>query len=178
MLVKSNLKVNTNPWHQEGNCSPPSFSLTRTDGWLFTTAGWATGLWEGCGLGVGHCLTMVPCGKERLTGPHPEALGPHLASAHQPAHPHSDPQTLHLWNGGEPHTHPSLSMEMRGHENVEAHLCQAFRGLSGEGATCQCRRDKRLGFNLWVGKIPWRRKWPPIRFLAWEILWTEELGRL
>ena len=68
--------------------------------------------------------------------------------------------------------------EMRGHENVEAHLCQAFWGLSGEGATCQCRIDKRLGFNLWVGKIPWRRKWPPIRFLAWEILWTEELGRL
>ena len=23
---------------------------------------------------------------------------------------------------------------------------------------CQCRR---LGFDLWVGKIPWRRKWQP-----------------
>ena len=23
--------------------------------------------------------------------------------------------------------------------------------------TCQCRRHKRRRFNLWVGKIPWRR---------------------
>ena len=27
--------------------------------------------------------------------------------------------------------------------------------------TCQSRRCKRLGFDLWVGKIPWRRKWQP-----------------
>ena len=26
---------------------------------------------------------------------------------------------------------------------------------------CQCRRHKRCGFNPWVGKIPWRRKWQP-----------------
>ena len=25
----------------------------------------------------------------------------------------------------------------------------------------QCRRHRRLGFNPWVGKIPWRRKWRP-----------------
>ena len=24
---------------------------------------------------------------------------------------------------------------------------------------CQCRRCNRHGFNPWVGKIPWRRKW-------------------
>ena len=24
---------------------------------------------------------------------------------------------------------------------------------------CQCRSYKRLGFSLWVGKIPWRRSW-------------------
>ena len=24
---------------------------------------------------------------------------------------------------------------------------------------CQCRRWKRCGFNPWVRKIPWRRKW-------------------
>ena len=28
--------------------------------------------------------------------------------------------------------------------------------LSGIEATCQCRR---LRFDPWVGKIPWRRKW-------------------
>ena len=27
--------------------------------------------------------------------------------------------------------------------------------------TCQCRRCKRRGFNPWVGKILWRRKWQP-----------------
>ena len=26
---------------------------------------------------------------------------------------------------------------------------------------CRCRRCKRLGFDPWVGKIPWRRKWQP-----------------
>ena len=26
-------------------------------------------------------------------------------------------------------------------------------------SVCQCRRRKRRGFNLWVGKIPWSRKW-------------------
>ena len=32
------------------------------------------------------------------------------------------------------------------------------RWLSGKESACQCRR---LGFNPWVGKIPWRRKWQP-----------------
>ena len=30
--------------------------------------------------------------------------------------------------------------------------------LSGKESTCQCRR---LGFNPWVRKVPWRRKWQP-----------------
>ena len=30
--------------------------------------------------------------------------------------------------------------------------------LSGKESTCQCRR---LGFDSWVWKIPWRRKWQP-----------------
>ena len=25
----------------------------------------------------------------------------------------------------------------------------------------QCKRHRRCGFNAWVGKIPWRRKWQP-----------------
>jgi len=32
-------------------------------------------------------------------------------------------------------------------------------GASSKELACQCRRLKRLGFNPWVGKIPWRRKW-------------------
>ena len=30
--------------------------------------------------------------------------------------------------------------------------------LSGKGSSCQCRRHR---FDPWVGKISWRRKWPP-----------------
>ena len=33
--------------------------------------------------------------------------------------------------------------------------------LSGKESTCQCKRLRRLGFSLWVGKISWRRKWQP-----------------
>ena len=33
------------------------------------------------------------------------------------------------------------------------------RWYSGEEPACQCRRRQRHGFNRWVGKIPWRRKW-------------------
>ena len=37
--------------------------------------------------------------------------------------------------------------------------CKCFPGGSVvKESACQCRR---LGLNLWVGKIPWRRKWQP-----------------
>ena len=35
------------------------------------------------------------------------------------------------------------------------------RWLSGEESPCQFRRHKRCGFNPWVRKIPWGRKWQP-----------------
>ena len=34
-------------------------------------------------------------------------------------------------------------------------------GASGKEPTCPCKRHKRLRFDLWVGKIPWRKKWQP-----------------
>jgi len=34
--------------------------------------------------------------------------------------------------------------------------------VSAEEPACQCRRPKRCGFDLWVGKIPWRRAWQSI----------------
>ena len=34
-------------------------------------------------------------------------------------------------------------------------------GASGKEPTCQCRRQKRQGFDSWVGKMPWRRAWQP-----------------
>ena len=30
---------------------------------------------------------------------------------------------------------------------------------AGKEPACQCRRLKRCGFDPWVGRIPWRRKW-------------------
>ena len=40
-----------------------------------------------------------------------------------------------------------------------------LRGFPGGGSSkepaCQCRRCKRLRFDPWVGKIPWRREWQP-----------------
>ena len=46
---------------------------------------------------------------------------------------------------------------------TELKVCDwGFTGsASGKGSACQCRRRKRHGFAPWVGKIPWRRKWPP-----------------
>ena len=32
-------------------------------------------------------------------------------------------------------------------------------GASSKETTCQLRRLKRLGFDPWVGEIPWGRKW-------------------
>ena len=50
-------------------------------------------------------------------------------------------------------------------------------GASGKEPTCQCRRNKSLGFNLWVKKIPWRRAWQPTPvFLPGEFQWTESLA--
>ena len=45
---------------------------------------------------------------------------------------------------------------------------------------------RRHGFDPWVRKIPWKRKWQPISarnivnssILAWEVPWTVEPGGL
>ena len=48
--------------------------------------------------------------------------------------------------------------------------------LIGKESACQCRR---CGFDLWVRKIHWRRKWQPTPvFLPGESPWTEESGGL
>ena len=31
----------------------------------------------------------------------------------------------------------------------------------GKEPACHCRKHKRYGFDSWVGKIPWTRKWQP-----------------
>ena len=34
-------------------------------------------------------------------------------------------------------------------------------GASGKESNCQRRRHERYGFDPWVRKIPWSRKWQP-----------------
>ena len=34
-------------------------------------------------------------------------------------------------------------------------------GASGKEPACQCSRHKRCRFDPWVGKVPYRRTWPP-----------------
>ena len=41
------------------------------------------------------------------------------------------------------------------------HLKEFSRGWSGKEYTCQFRGQNRWGLNLWVRKVPWRRKWQP-----------------
>ena len=42
------------------------------------------------------------------------------------------------------------------------------RWLSSKESTCQRRKRQRHGFNSWVGKIPWRRKWQPAQYSCLE----------
>ena len=51
--------------------------------------------------------------------------------------------------------------------------------FSSKEPACECWRHKRHGFDPWVGKIPWRKKWQPTSvFLPGKIPWTEEPGGL
>ena len=44
-------------------------------------------------------------------------------------------------------------------------ILSIYNGLpgsaSGKEPACQCRRLKKCGFSLWIGKIPWSRAWQP-----------------
>ena len=48
-----------------------------------------------------------------------------------------------------------------GQFTLTCYSCELPRWCSGKQSVCQCRRCKRRGFDPWVGKIPWRRKWQP-----------------
>ena len=40
--------------------------------------------------------------------------------------------------------------------------CGGFPGgAADKESASQCRRRKRRGFDPWISKIPWRRKWQP-----------------
>ena len=73
----------------------------------------------------------------------------------------------------------SLSMLLLFSSVVVTHYLDFRIGLprwhSSKESSCQCRRHKRSGFDPWVGKISWSRKWQLVfNILAWEIPRTEE----
>ena len=45
-------------------------------------------------------------------------------------------------------------------------------------SSCQCRRNKRGGFDSWVEKIPWSGKWPPTPVFLPEKSHGQVPGRL
>ena len=48
---------------------------------------------------------------------------------------------------------------------------------SGKEPVCQCGRYKKRGFNPWIRKIPWRRKWQPTPvFLPGKVLGQRSLA--
>ena len=58
-------------------------------------------------------------------------------------------------------------------------VCMGFPA-SGKEPTCHCRRQKKHGFDPWIGKISWRRAWQPtpvffflikfIYFFNWRVI--------
>ena len=45
---------------------------------------------------------------------------------------------------------------------IQAPPLTSFPGDAvGKESACQCRRYKRCGFDPWVRKIPWHKKWQP-----------------
>ena len=55
------------------------------------------------------------------------------------------------------------SMNVQSHRFFNYNMINARKSCQVERvrSTCQCRRRKRRGFDPWVGKIPWSRKWQP-----------------
>ena len=46
-------------------------------------------------------------------------------------------------------------------QQIKTRLTWFAGGAGGKEPACQRRRCGELGFDLWVWKIPWRRKWQP-----------------
>ena len=62
---------------------------------------------------------------------------------------------------------PSLMVKKRKKTLTTRHSYFNFyhlpRWLSGKGSFCQCRKHRRRRFDLWVRKIPWKRKRNPLQ---------------
>ena len=107
-----------------------------------------------------------------------DLLAPHNALGHSHSTPvsrHHSPLSLVTWKMP---CGPSLEKE------VPSHVKGLPTRYSGKESTWQCRRCKRHGFDPWVQKIPWRRKWKPTPvflpgrfYLQWSLVGYSPWGR-
>ena len=78
---------------------------------------------------------------------------------------HSSVLAWRIPGAGEPGGLMSMGSHRVGHNWSDLAAATLFWGFpsstSGKESTCQCRRRKRLRFNPWVRKIPWRTAWQP-----------------
>ena len=58
----------------------------------------------------------------------------------------------------EPGGLPSMGSHRVGHDWSDLAAAAAAGGTNGKEPAWQCRRNKRLRFDPWIGKIPWRRE--------------------
>ena len=62
---------------------------------------------------------------------------------------------------GEPGGLPSMGSQSRIRLKRLSSNTRLPQCSDGKESACQCTRFKRQGFDLWVGKILWRKKWQP-----------------
>ena len=83
--------------------------------------------------------------------------------------PHTQVLLVCLWGeGGRGGSKLVTSYFTRGNKSIRLEVCNKILGkyglfwwLSGQESVCQCRAHRRYGFDPWVRKILWRRKWLP-----------------
>ena len=65
-----------------------------------------------------------------------------------------------MWTGVEGDGEGGMNWESRINIHTLSCVKQGLpRWLGGKKSIYQCRRLRRIGFDSWIGKIPWRRKW-------------------
>ena len=63
-------------------------------------------------------------------------------------------------------SHQNINLKLREVVGNPKHISETSAG--GEKPTFQCRRHKRLGFDPWVGKMPWSRNGNPFQYSRLE----------
>ena len=100
------------------------------------------------------------------TGPSDFTFTFHFHALEKEMATHSSVLAWRIPGTGEPGGQPSMGLHRVGHDwsdlaaaaAAAVYKCRLLWWRSSEESACQC---KRCRFSLWVGKMPWRRKWQP-----------------